>query len=86
MKYTADLVINPDNSKYHNPRWPEGVYIYWGLVFNDTKERFMDGERIHTSEVLSETPEYITTRNSVYRKRSLDDIEDFRFGSKRIKP
>jgi hypothetical protein len=47
-----------------------GGYVYWGNVYSDTKLRFQDGARIHTSRVVEErrvkNGKYIITRNSVY--------------------
>lgn len=48
--------------------------VYFGLIFNDIKNRFADGRRIHTSDVRREdksNPEVIIvhTRNSIYLLR-----------------
>lgn len=40
--------------------------ICFGQVFDDTSNRFGDGEHIFTTEVMSFVDNIITTRNSVY--------------------
>lgn len=57
--------------------------IYWGRIYNDTKGRWPDGTRIHTSYVKSEIDNgdhlLVVTLNSVYKlqkpfyKRSLTE-------------
>lgn len=48
------------------------AYIIWGNVFGDSKGRFRDGTRIHTSYITPPSEEWkegaiVTTRNSVYK-------------------
>lgn len=57
----------------------EGLYrnVYWGYIYNDTKGRWPDGCRIHTS-VVTNIDEYndcfiVTTLNSVYRLWKCDE-------------
>lgn len=57
---TAELRIS------HFQDFPDGQ-IAWDYVFNDKKNRFRNGERIHTSLILEQTDEYITTLNSIYK-------------------
>lgn len=57
--------------------WKKATYlngdIYWGNVYNDTKGRFRNGARIHTSLVTGYSPDlndeettFVHTLNSVY--------------------
>lgn len=44
------------------------VTVVCGHIFGDTKNRFHDGQSIHTSAVLEELPDnIIRTRNSIYK-------------------
>lgn len=44
--------------------------IIWGEIYGDTKNRFVDGTKIHTSDLKSPGPYFknkvIATRNSFY--------------------
>lgn len=46
----------------------DGNYVVYGYIFNDTKNRFADGARIHTSRVLSIdfVEGVVQTKNSTY--------------------
>lgn len=46
-------------------KYPQGV-IYWGNIYGDTKDRFYDGQYIHTSLVTSRDGQIIHTLNSTY--------------------
>jgi len=41
-----------------------------GDIYGDTRGRFLDGERVSTSEIVSVDGDIVTTRNSVYRVTS----------------
>ena len=55
---------------------PQGHY-YWGNVYDDIKERFKDGARIHTSHVVREEDKgtylEVHTLNSIYILRKDND-------------
>ena len=46
--------------------WDEQNKVYWGYVYQDTKERFRDGAYIHTSRVLKTEDDKAYTLNSIY--------------------
>ena len=41
--------------------------IYWGDIYSDSKMRFKDGARIHTSLVLRRDEDIIYTLTSIYK-------------------
>lgn len=46
-------------------------FILWGNIFGDSKQRFRDGTRIHTSYIVTPSDEWkegavVKTRNSTY--------------------
>jgi hypothetical protein len=55
------------------------VYIYWGNLYNDIKNRWADGQYIHTSMVVDEEdhPDFILvhTLNSTYLLRKEDKMK-----------
>jgi hypothetical protein len=46
----------------------DGNYVVYGYIFNDAKNRFVDGAHIHTSRVLSIdfVEGVVKTKNSTY--------------------
>ncbi|MDE9447809.1 hypothetical protein KKJ04_20230 [Xenorhabdus bovienii] len=66
IAYTAEIVL-------HYVFSIDGDARAIGYIFNDSKQRFKDGEKIRTSQVLNldtfEIDGYITTQNSIYKIR-----------------
>lgn len=44
-----------------------GDFVIWGHVYDDTLNRFYDGEYIHTSRVNRVEGDLVYTQNAVYR-------------------
>ncbi|MDE1483944.1 hypothetical protein [Xenorhabdus bovienii] len=65
-QFTAEIVL-------HHVFSIDGDARAIGYIFNDSKQRFKEGEKIRTSQVLNldtfEIDGYITTQNSIYKIR-----------------
>ena len=63
MELTAEL------RRWKLAKTPQGYY-YWGDIYGDSKKRWEDGTRIHTSQVMSkvryDSCTHVKTRNSLY--------------------
>lgn len=66
--YSGQITADLKDWVFHRNRY--GGY-YWGDVYNDVKERWPDGRRIHTSQVVKTEERndciIVITLNSVYR-------------------
>ena len=45
----------------------EGAFVIWGHVYDDTMNRFYDGQFIHTARVERVEGDLVYTMNNVYR-------------------
>lgn len=45
-----------------------------GDIYNDSRGRFRDGERVSTSAIISVEGDIVTTRNSIYRVTSWEGV------------
>jgi len=61
----VDVTAELHNVKFVN--LSADAKIAWGNVIGDSKRRFVDGTRIHTSLILKIEGDLIHTLNSVYR-------------------